>query len=77
MTYIPALLAADCVMIKTINFCSKNVKFWLYNLQILTLFRPINFLCMQLQNNSSLGVEVNPEVIHALLSFKIKKNLVV
>jgi len=32
---------------------------------------------LQLQNNSALGVEVNPEACSCTLSFKIFKNLVV
>jgi len=48
-------------------FWPENLQFWLCNLQILTLFWPIEFLRLQLQNNSALGVDVNPEAyIHAL-----------
>jgi len=42
-------------------FWPKNIEFWLYNLQILTLFWPKNFLHVQLQNNSILGVVINSE----------------
>jgi len=58
-------------------FWPKNLKFWLYNLQILTLFWPIHFLRLQLQNNSALGVEVNPEGYSSTLYFKIFKYLAV
>jgi len=50
-----------------------NLKFWLYTFQILTLFWPINFLRLQLQNNSAVGVEVKPEVHSCTLSFDIKQ----
>jgi len=40
----------------------------------LTLFQRINFQRLQLQNNSALGVEVNPEVYSCTLSFEIKNN---
>jgi len=43
----------------------------------LTLVWPINFLRLQLQNNSVSGVEANPEVYSCTLSFEIKKKLVV
>jgi len=56
-------------------FWPKSLKFWLYNLQVLTLFWAINFLRLQLQNNSALDVEVNPEVYSCTLSFEIKKKL--
>ena len=39
----------------------------------MTLFWPINFQRLQLQNNSALGVEVNPEVYLCTLSFESKK----
>jgi len=42
-------------------FWRKNLKFWLQNLQILTLLRLINFLRLKLQNNSAFGVDVNSE----------------
>ena len=58
-------------------FWPKNLKFWLYKLQILTLFWPIIFLRLQLQNNSALSVEINPEVYSCTLSFETKKYLVV
>ena len=38
----------------------------------MTLFWPINFLCLQLKKNSALGVEVNPEAYSGTLSFKMK-----
>jgi len=44
----------------------KNLKFW-----------PINCQCLQLQNNSAIGVEVNPEAYSCTPCFEIKKNLVV
>ena len=44
-----------------------------YNLQILTLFWPIHFLCLQLQTNSALGTEVNSEAYSCTISFEIKK----
>jgi len=44
---------------------------------IFTLFWPINFLRLQLQNISSLGVEVNPKAYSYTLSFNIFKNVVV
>jgi len=65
------------LIIRATNFWPKNLKFWLYNLQILTLFWPINFLRLQLQNNSALGVEVNPETYSYTLCFEILKYLVV
>jgi len=45
----------------------------------LTLFSPINFLRLQLQNNSDLGVEVNPEAYSysSTLCFEILNYLVV
>jgi len=58
-------------------FWPRNLKFWLYNLQIFTLFWPINFLHLQMQNNSALGVEVNPEAYSRTLCFEILKYLVV
>jgi len=60
------------VIARVTNFWPKNVKLWLYNLQILTLFWPINFLRLQLQNNAALGVEVNPEVYSYTLRFEKK-----
>jgi len=36
----------------------------------LTLFRPINFLRLQLQNNSALDVEVNPEAYSCTLKLR-------
>jgi len=39
----------------------------------LTLVSPINFLHLQLQNNSALGVEINPAGYHALYASKFKK----
>ena len=51
-------------------FWPKDFKFWLYNLQILTSFWPINFLRLQLQNSSALGVKVNPETYSCTLSIR-------
>jgi len=42
----------------------------------LTLFRPTHFLCLQQQNNSALGVEVNPEAYSCTLYFEILYYLV-
>ena len=58
-------------------FWPNNLKFWLYNWQILTLFLPVNFLRLQLQNNSAVGVEVSPETYSCTLCFEILKHLVV
>jgi len=58
-------------------FWSKNFKFWLYNLNILTLFWPINFLRLQLQNISAFGAEANPEAYSCTPCFEILKYLVV
>jgi len=58
-------------------FQPKNLIFWLYNLQILTLFWPINFLFLQLQNSSVLGVEVNAEAYSCTLCFEIWNYLLV
>jgi len=55
------------------QFFNLKTKILLYNLQILTLFSPINFLRLQLQNNSAVGVEVNPEAYSCALCFEIKK----
>ena len=55
-------------------FWPTNLEFWLYNLQILTLFWPIYFMRFQLQNGSALGVEVNPETYSCTLCFEIKRN---
>jgi len=49
----------------------ENLKIYLYNLQILSSFWPINFLHLQLQNNSALGVAVNPEACSCSLCFQI------
>jgi len=43
----------------------------------MTLFWPINFLRLQLQNNSALGVEVNPEAYSCTLIFQILKYLII
>ena len=56
------------------NFVPKNVQFWLCNLQILSLLWPVNFLRLQLQNNSALGVELTQKHVHALYASKFKKN---
>jgi len=63
----------DELITRTTNFWPKNIKFLLYNLQIFTLFWPIHFLPLQLQNNSAQGVEVNPEAYSCTLSFEITK----
>jgi len=52
-------------MTKATQVLPKNLKFW-----------PTNFLRLQLQNNSALGVEVNPEAYLCTLLWKFK-NLVV
>jgi len=53
-------------------FWPKNLKFWLQNLQILTLFWLINLLRLELQNNSAFGVDVNSEAksVGMLQTFK-------
>ena len=55
-------------------FWPKNWNFWLYNLQILTLLWPINFLRLQLQNNSALGVVANSESYSYPILGNLKKN---
>jgi len=55
-------------------FWPKSLKFWLYNLKFWLYFWPIHFLHLQLQNNSGLGVEVNPEAYSCTQCFEIKKN---
>jgi len=54
-------------------FWPKNFKFWLYNLQILTLFWPINFLRLQLQNISSMVLRLTQKHIDALKASKFLK----
>jgi len=57
-------------------FWPTNLKFCLYNLQILTLFWLNYFLPLQLQNDSAFSVEVIQKHIHAVY-FKFLKNLVI
>jgi len=67
----------ESIITRATNILSKNLKFWLYDLQILTLFWPIDFLRLQLQNTSTLGVKVNPEAYTCSVCFDILKYLVV
>jgi len=71
------LVRYQLIITRATHFLPKNLKFWLYNLQILTLLWLINFLRLQLQSNSAVGVEVNPEAYSCAPCFKILKYLVV
>jgi len=55
-------------------FWPKNLNFWVYNIKILTVSWPINFMCLQLQTNSVLGVEVHSEAYSCTPCFELKKN---
>ena len=52
---LPSCLAKKRWLVGQSIFCPIYFNFWLFNSQIWTLFWPINFLRLQLQNNLALG----------------------
>ena len=55
-------------------FLTKNVKFWLYNLQILTLFWPIHFLHLQLNENAEYKAYISNQSDRLKTFFLLKSN---